>query len=329
MSFAGGGTDVQPYPREEGGLVLSATVNSYVHGTLRPRTDRNLVIQSLDLDEVVSMALEDTVPQGDHLDLIKAAINKVARNAPTGFDLFLHSAAPPGSGLGSSSAVVVTLIGLLTRFLNKPLTNYEMAALAYGVERDDLGLSGGAQDQYAAVFGGFNFIEFIDDRVVVNPLRIEEETIRELEYSLILCFSGGTRVSDHIISDQTERFQQGDESTKEGLRMQKELAVEMKDLLLQGRLNDFGRSLDTAWQAKKRLSPKISNSHIDELYELAMEQGALGGKVTGAGGGGYILLYCPYDRQHKVEAALKQQGAELLQFDFEPRGLVTWTHQDD
>lgn len=329
VSFAGGGTDVAPYPEREGGLVLSATINSFVYGTLRPRTDRQIVIQSLDLDEVASMALEDAQPSGDSMDLIKAAIHKIASEAPNGFDLFLHSAAPPGSGLGSSSAVVVALIGLLTEYMKTPLTNYEIADLALTVERKDLGLKGGAQDQYASVFGGFNFIEFTGDRVLVNPLRIPSHTIRELEYNLMLCFSGSTRVSDHIIEDQTSRFRGGDESTTDGLRLQKQLAMEMKDALLKDKLGDFGRLLDEAWQAKKRLSPRVTNDHINELYEASVGEGALGGKVTGAGGGGYILLYCPYDRQHKVEAALRDLGAEVIQFDFEHRGLVTWTHRDD
>jgi len=329
VSFAGGGTDVQPYPREDGGQVLSATINRLVYGTLRPRQDRQIRIQSLDLDEVASMALEEARPSGDRLDLIKAAIHRIASDAELGFDLFLHSAAPPGSGLGSSYAVVVTLIGLLSDYMKRPLTQYEMAEIALGVERKDLGLKGGAQDQYAAVFGGFNFIEFGADRVLVNPLRIPDETIRELEYNLVLCFSGSTRISDHIIDDQTSRFQSHDKSTIEGLRMQKELAVEMKDALLQGKLSEFGRLLDRAWQFKKKMSPKVSNSHINELYDAAMVNGALGGKVTGAGGGGYMLLYCPYDRKHKVEDALHELGAEVVQFEFEDRGLVTWTHADD
>ncbi len=229
VSFAGGGTDVPPYPAEQGGLVLSATINRYAYGTLRPREDRQIGIQSLDLDAVASFALEEARPDGDRLDLIKAAIQKLASDSPNGFDLFLHSAAPPGSGLGSSSAVVVALVGLLSNHMRMPLTDYEMARLAYTVEREDLGLKGGTQDQYAAVFGGFNFMEFRADEVIVNPLRISPETINELEYNLLLCFTGGTRVSDHIIDDQTGRYQSHDSSTMDGLSMQKELAVEMKD----------------------------------------------------------------------------------------------------
>jgi D-glycero-alpha-D-manno-heptose-7-phosphate kinase len=329
VSFAGGGTDVPPYPAELGGLVLSATINMYAYGTLRPRSDRQIGIQSLDLDTVASIALEDARPDGDRLDLVKAAIHKIAADSPTGFDLFLHSAAPPGSGLGSSSAVVVTLVGLLSDHMRVPLTDYERARLAYTVEREDLGLKGGTQDQYAAVFGGFNFMEFRADEVIVNPLRIPTESILELEYNLLLCFTGGTRVSDHIIDDQTERYRSQARSTVEGLQMQKELAVQMKDALLQGRLTHFGELLGRAWEYKKQMSPKITNPQIDELYEEAMRQGAIGGKVTGAGGGGYLLLYCRYDAKHKVRSALSALGAEPVDFQFDQQGLTTWSHQVD
>jgi len=330
VSFAGGGTDVPPYPAEKGGLVLSATINRYAYGTLRPREDRQIGIQSLDLDAVASFALEEVRPTGDdRLDLVRAAIHKLAADSPNGFDLFLHSAAPPGSGLGSSSAVVVTLVGLLSEHMKMPLTSYEKARLAYTVEREDLGLKGGTQDQYAAVFGGFNFMEFRADEVIVNPLRIPAETIHELEYNLLLCFTGGARVSDHITEAQTSRYQAQESSTLDGLEMQKELATAMKDALLQGNLSEFGGLLDRAWRYKKQMSPKISNEHIDELYEEAMRRGALGGKVTGAGGGGYMLLYCRYDTKHEVQAALGALGAEAVDFQFDQAGLTSWSHQDD
>lgn len=328
VSFAGGGTDVPPYPADEGGLVLSATINRYAYGTLRPREDRQIGIQSLDLDAVASIALEEARPDGDRLDLIKAAIQKVASDSSTGFDLFLHSAAPPGSGLGSSSAVVVCLVGLLSSHMRLPLTDYETARLAYTVEREDLGLKGGTQDQYAAVFGGFNFMEFRADEVIVNPLRIAPETINELEYNLLLCFTGGTRASDHIIDDQTGRYRSQDSATLDGLRMQKELAGRMKDALLRGALTEFGELLDEAWAYKKKMSPKISNDHIDDLYDEAKRNGAIGGKVTGAGGGGYMLLYCRYDTKHEVQAALAAKGVEAADFQFDPFGLTTWSHRD-
>lgn len=328
VSFAGGGTDVSPYPAEEGGLVLSATINRYAYGTLRPRQDRQIGVESLDLDVAVSYALDDPHPDGSQIDLVKAAIGKVAADSETGFDVFIHSAAPPGSGLGSSSAVVVTLIGLLAEHMGLELSEQEIARLAFTVEREDLGLPGGAQDHYSAVFGGFNFMEFGSEGVTVNPLGLPEDRVRELEYNLLLCFTGATRASDHIIGDQVERYREGASDALEGLRMQKELAVEMRDALLAGRLAEFGKLLGRAWSYKKQMSPHISNDRIDELYEEGLRQGALGGKVTGAGGGGYMLFYCPYDRKHKVRQALAALGADAVDFAFEENGLVTWSHTD-
>jgi D-glycero-alpha-D-manno-heptose-7-phosphate kinase len=218
---------------------------------------------------------------------------------------------------------------LLSDYMKMPLTDYEIARLAYTVEREELGLKGGTQDQYAAVFGGFNFIEFRADDVIVNPLRIHPETIAELEYNLLLCFTGRTRVSDHIIDDQVGRYQSQESSAVDGLERQKELAVAMKDALLRSSLTQFGGLLDEAWQAKKQMSPRISNDHIDDLYETAKRSGALGGKVTGAGGGGYMLLYCRYDNKHEVQAALAERGAEAVDFQFDHKGLTTWSHADE
>jgi len=322
VSFAGGGTDVPPFPEREGGLVLSATINRYAYGSLTPRDDGNIGIQSVDFGLQVDYGVDDDLILDGRLDLVKAAILKLGRG---GFDLFLHSNAPPGSGLGSSSAIMVTLIGLLKEYHRMPLTDYEIAELAYVVEREDLGISGGLQDQYAAAFGGFNFIEMDGGRVVVNPLRIPADVIHELEHNMLLCYTGTTRSSDRIIDDQSARFGDGDERALEGLRMQKALAVEMKKALLQRRLNDFGELLGTAWGFKKQMSPKITTPFIDEAYEQACQHGALGGKVTGAGGGGYMLFYCPFERKHHVAEALIAMGASVDEFEFAPEGLATWS----
>lgn len=321
VSFAGGGTDVPPFPEREGGLVLSATINRYAYGSLSPRLDGNITVESVDFGLQVDYGIDDELAFDGRLDLVKAAILKLGRG---GYDLFLHSNAPPGSGLGSSSSIMVTLIGLLKDYHQLPLTDYEIAALAYAVEREDLGIRGGLQDQYAATFGGFNFIEMDGDRVLVNPLRIAPDVIHELEHNMLLCYTGTTRASDRIIEDQTSRFDDGDARALEGLRMQKALAVEMKRALLQRRLNDFGELLGTAWRFKKQMSPKISTPFIDEAYERACHQGALGGKVTGAGGGGYMLFFCPFQRKHRVADALIEMGATVTEFEFTDHGLTTW-----
>jgi D-glycero-alpha-D-manno-heptose-7-phosphate kinase len=327
VSFAGGGTDVPPFPERETGLVLSATINRYAHGTLRPRTDDRIKVQSYDLGMALEYGASDKVDYDGKLDLVKGAIRRVAQlETPRGIDLFLHTAAPPGSGLGASSALVVNLIGLLRDFHKLSLTDYEIAEFAWEVERIDLGLLGGLQDQYAATFGGFNFIEFGADRVVVNPLRIGPTTILELESNLLLCFTGTTRTGDHIIEDQTARYEASEDVALEGLRMQKELAVAMKDALVMGRLSEFGHLLGVAWEHKKKMSPRISTPVIDEAYAAARSSGALGGKVTGAGGGGFMLFYCPPGTRHRVADRLRELGLAEAEFSFDQQGLRTWSY---
>jgi len=324
ITFAGGGTDVPPFPELEGGCVLNATIDSFAWGSLRPRQDGEIHIRSVDLGLSLSYKNGNQIALDGQLDLVKVALLKMGAHNSHGFDVFLHSDAPPGSGLGSSSALVVALVGLIKEFKNLPLTDYEIADLAYVIERKDLGILGGLQDQYASAFGGFNFTEFYKDRVVVNPLRISQGTINELEHNFLLCFTGTTRQSDQIIADQTQRYTSHDSETVAGLRQQKELAIEMKNLLLRGELNSFGELLHVAWESKKKFSPRITTPVIDELYEEARTHGAIGGKVIGAGGGGYMLLYCEFERKHDVVTALKKMGAVPTEFAFEARGVQNW-----
>jgi D-glycero-alpha-D-manno-heptose-7-phosphate kinase len=324
ISFAGGGTDVPPFPERETGCVLNATINSFAWGSLRPRDDDQIRIESADLDLSLSYTVNSDMAFDGQLDLVKAAIIRMGAKNSHGFDIFLHSDAPPGSGLGSSSALMVGLVGLVKEFKNFAFTDYEIAHLAYVIEREDLGIQGGLQDQYAASFGGFNFIEFYKDRIIVNPLRISQEVVNELEHNLLLCFTGSTRRSDHIIEDQKRRYEENQEQTVQALREQKQLAVDMKNALLQHRLSDFGDLLHSAWESKKHLSPKITNPLIDSLYEEARKAGAVGGKMTGAGGGGYMLFYCAFEKKHKVAAALRALGAVPTEFAFDNHGLQTW-----
>ncbi|HEC32213.1 MAG TPA: GHMP kinase [Deltaproteobacteria bacterium] len=324
ISFAGGGTDVPPYPEKEGGCVLNATINKYAYGTLRPRKDGQIKIESLDFGISVNYDVDEELIYDGKLDLVKAAIKKLEGQDSTGFDLFLHSDAPPGTGLGSSSTVIVVLVGLLKEFKNMPLTDYEIANLAYIIERKELGIKGGLQDQYTATFGGFNFIEFLKDRVIVNPLKISQDVINELEHNLLLCYTGRTRLSARIIEDQVSRYERREEETLQALRNLKEIAVEMKNALLRKKLNEFGELLHYAWENKKRMSDKISNPEIEKMYEEARKTGALGGKISGAGGGGYMLLYCKFEKKHKVAERLKEMGGTIVDFAFDPYGLQTW-----
>lgn len=324
ISFAGGGTDVPPFPAAEGGCVLSATIDRFAYGSLDPRADRVVTIESVDFKTNAEVSLDEEILCDGHLDLIKAAVRRFGSDGTGGYDLVLRSNAPPGSGLGASSTMMVALTGLLARHYGIDLGDYDTAQLAHGIERDDLNITGGMQDHYAATFGGFNFIEF-GDRVIVNPLRIRDDIAHELEFSLLLCFTGITRDSAWVIEDQTRRAVAHTSDTIEGLRAQKELAVAMKAALLTGALRDFGALLGEAWAHKKRLSPLITNPRIDELYDLARRKGALGGKLTGAGGGGYILLFCDFTKKHRVIEALEFAGAEVTEFTFSREGMVTWT----
>ncbi|QGP92678.1 D-glycero-alpha-D-manno-heptose 7-phosphate kinase [Neomoorella glycerini] len=322
VSFAGGGTDIPPYPQEHGGAVLCSTINKYAYANIIPG-GREIEVHSLDYDMTIKYTNSDTALYDGKLDLVKAAL-RVMEVSDSYATVYLHSDAPPGSGLGSSSSMVVALIGAIKHWLQRPMTSYDIAALAYRVERIELAIAGGMQDQYAAAFGGFNFIEFQGDTVVVNPLRVRSDTINELEYNLLLCYTGGIRLSAHIIDDQVQNYRTGHVDSLEGLHQLKMIAYEMKKALLLGRLDDFGALLHEGWQNKKRLSNRISNSHIDGIYEEALRYGALGGKLLGAGGGGYLLLYCPYNKKHRVAAAIERMGGQITPWNFENRGLQTW-----
>ncbi len=324
ISFAGGGTDVPPYPQERGGVVLSSTIDKYVYSSLVPLEDSNEVqVNSLDYDMTVKYENEEDLKYNGELDLVKSVLKKM-KVMGEGIRVYLHSDAPPGSGLGASSTMVVCLIGLFKHWLNKPLTNYDIADLAYEIERVDLGIKGGLQDQYEATFGGFNFIEFLKDAVIVNPLKIPPDTMNELNYNLLLCYTGRRRLSAHIIEEQVERFVTKKEDTVRAMDRLKEVTIEMKNALLQVRLDDFGRLLHCAWENKKKMASKITAPFIDEMYETALKRGALGGKILGAGGGGYLLIYAPFDKKQAIARDLEKQGGRMVNFNFELGGLLTW-----
>ena len=322
LSFCGGGTDVSPYPEEHGGMVLSATMNQYAYASLRPRRDSRVTLASLDYDVVAKYDHPRRMRFDGNLDLIKAVVRsfKVRRGA----DLWVHSDAPPGSGLGSSSTLVVALIGVMAEWLRQPLSSYQVAELAYRIERVDMKLAGGRQDQYAATFGGFNFIEFNADSTLVHPLRIRPDVISELEYRLLLCYMGQTRQSAHIIERQVESYREGRGKTVDALHHLKAETLEMKRALLVGDIDGMGELLHQAWEHKKKLDHAISNTHVDRLYQLARKEGAIGGKMPGAGGGGYFLLLTRFDRKHRVSAVLEKHGGQVVPFQFERRGMTAW-----
>jgi len=323
LSFCGGGTDVSPYPEEHGGCVLSATINHYATASLRPRRDSRLTLASLDYDLVAKYDHPRRLRFDGRLDLLKAAVR--ALRVKRGADLWTQSDAPPGSGLGASSTLMVALIGVLREWLRLELEPYDVAERAFQVERKDLKLAGGRQDQYAAAFGGFNFIEFAGDSTVVTPLKLRRETLAELEYRLLLCYMGQTRQSARIIERQTRSYREGRRETVAALDALKTQTVEMKRALLLGQIDRFGELLHRAWEHKKHLDAGISNAQVDRLYEIARREGALGGKMTGAGGGGYFLFLTRFDRRHRVAAALERHGGQVVPFQFEPRGMQSWS----
>ena len=324
ISFAGGGTDVSPYAEERGGVVLSTTIDKYAYATLRLRNDKNITVQSLDYDIMAKYRVDDELLYDGELDLVKAVLKNMANGNGQGLDFFLHSDAPPGSGLGSSSTVVVALMGLIQRWKHLPMTSYDFAELAYHIERVDLGIKGGMQDQYAAVFGGFNFIEFGESSVIVNPLRIEADILNELQYSLLLCYTGRTRLSGNIINTQVNNYVSGETDVLAAMDELKSITIEMKNALLLGCLDDFGSLLHEAWINKKKMASQITTSTIDILYETARKHGALGGKILGAGGGGYLLVYSPFDRKHIIAEELEKLGGQVVEFTFDFNGLTTW-----
>ena len=328
ISFAGGGTDVPPYPEQHGGMVLSATIDKYAYATLIPRADCELRIRSLDYDVMARFDIAERLIYDGNLDLIKAVVNRMPQRPDVGFHLFLHSDAPPGTGLGSSSALVVAVVGVMKEWMHLPLTDYEIADLAYQIERVELAIKGGLQDQYASTFGGFNFIEFYRDATIVNPLRIKSDVLNELQYRLLLCYTGQARLSAGILDAQIKNYVARREEVMGALAELKAITVAAKAALLQRRLNNFGALLHEDWEQKKKLAHQISNPQIDELYDEARRQGALGGKILGAGGGGYLLLFCPFEMKHKIAEALERMGGQLVEFAFESFGLQTWMVND-
>jgi D-glycero-alpha-D-manno-heptose-7-phosphate kinase len=327
ISFCGGGTDVMPYAAEQGGCVLNATIDRYAYATLVDEGRKDFVVHSLDYNLTRQLDLEQPLVYDGQLDLVKAAfkwLNPRENGDDRGFELHLHTDAPPGSGLGSSSAVVVAMINSFADWYGISLSAYEKAHLAYVLEREELGIEGGMQDQYSAVFGGFNFVEFSAEGVVVNPLRIAPAVVNELQYSLVLCYMGAPRRSDQIIGSQISNYETRRDEVLTAMDRLKELTVAMKNALVRGQILDFGSLLHEAWLNKKQMATEITTPQIEDAYEEARRAGALGGKISGAGGGGYMYFFCPGETRHSVSDRLEQMGLELTRFAFEPQGVQTW-----
>lgn len=320
ISFAGGGTDLTNYFVVEEGVVLNTTINKFSHAILQKRNDKKIIITSNDYKILLEFDHINEIKYDGSLDLIKAGIKLL--NPDFGFELTTYSDVPTGSGLGGSAVVLSAIVGAFNNFRINKLNSYDIAELAFQAERIELGLSGGWQDQYATVFGGFNFMEFKQDENIINPLRIAEDILNELEDSLVLCYSGISHNSGDIHNSQKDNM--NNEDKKQFSQISKDIAYEMKSRLLKGKLDDFGELLHKAWTAKKNFSSKITTTFLDEIYDYALENGALGGKLLGAGGGGYFLFYVPTFRKIELINSLKAKGLEIDTFTFDKIGLRSW-----
>ena len=328
IGLAGGGSDVSPFSDIYGGAILNATIDLYAYASLEPTNDNKIVFQSVDKGITLTFDSQEILPVHADLPLHTGIYNRVIRDFKfnsLSFKLITHVDAPPGSGLGSSSTLVTTILGAFTEWLKLPLGETDLARLAYEIERLDLGLAGGKQDQYSATFGGINFMEFLaDDVVIVNPLRLKSSLISELAYSTVLYFTGTSRLSDNIINEQKRSVKENQVVKVEAMHKIKEQAYLMKEALLKEDLNQIGPILDFGWQNKRQMADGITNPQIDEIYHAAMSAGSTGGKVSGAGGGGFMFFYCPQNTRHLVIEALKKFGGEVRAFNFSSRGLTSW-----
>lgn len=327
LGLAGGGTDVSPYCDMFGGVVLNATINLYAYCTIEPLTENKVEFIASDLGESFSGEANKILPIDGKLSLLKGVYNHILKELgeipPCRISTF--SEAPAGSGLGSSSTMVVAILKAFTEWLDLPLGDYEIAKKAYLIERKELALSGGKQDQYAATFGGFNFIEFAkDDHVIVNPLRVKRWITDELEASIVLYFTGVSRESAHIIETQKKNAASGDTRSIEGMHELKENAYAMKNFLLKGDIASFAKLLAQGWESKKKMADSITNPVIQEAFDLALSAGAISGKVSGAGGGGFIMFMADPANRVAVVNALKQLPGTISTVQFTEGGTHGW-----
>jgi len=320
VSFVGGGTDFPHWYLDHGGAVLSATIDHFVRVTVAPRVDRKVRVRSLDLGELVQYRLDEGPHYDGVLDLAKAAIDRMGIDV--GLDVDIESEAPPGSGLGGSSALVTAVVAAIACLDERVLGCDEVAQLSYAIERDDLGISGGWQDQYAAAFGGFNLIEFGRDGTRVTPVDAGPDALEELRKHLLLCYTGKVRRNVGLIDRQIQMFEAGREDTLLGMKQLREMAYAMRDAIEVGDMERLGVMLREAFEAKKRMNPHIAEeTPIEAMLDTASAAGATGGKICGAGGGGYLLIASPPGARAPVRAALEAMGGQFASFEIDPEGV--------
>ena len=329
IGLAGGVTDVSPDSDIYGGAILIATLSLYSYASIKPREDGKIIINAIDRNEIIELKSEEHLAIDGKLDLIKGVYNRIVKDfvkKPLSFEINTYVDAPPGSGLGSSSTLVVAILGAFVEWLKLPLGEYDIAHLAYVIEREDLKMAGGKQDQYAATFGGVNYMEFYaNDKVIVNPLRIKSKFLHELEHNLVLFYTQTSRLSSKIIQEQTDNVNAKKSSSIDAMHQLKEQSVLMKEAILKGEVDHIGKILHDGWMHKKQMADGISNASIDAIYEAALQSGATGGKISGAGGGGFMIFYAPYIHKYQLIKKLSELGGTVMNYSLTTEGLTTWT----
>ncbi|HVY73985.1 MAG TPA: hypothetical protein VG890_04095 [Puia sp.] len=329
IGLAGGGTDVSPYSDLYGGAILNATVSLYAYANIELIETDEVQFEAIDFKTRQVIKKDSPVEMNGILDLHKGVYDRIRKqfqNISSGFKLSTFVDAPAGSGLGTSSTLVVAMVGAFAEMLKLPLGEYDIAHLAYEIERKDLGMAGGRQDQYAATFGGVNYMEFYDgEKVIVNPLRIKQEYLFELENNLVLYYTATSRESAKIIEQQTRNVVAKKSASIEAMHQLKEQSQQMKEALLRGRLHEIGEILDFGFEQKRKMAEGISNDRVEEIYRAAKAAGATGGKISGAGGGGFMIFYCPANTKYKVIEKLCEFGGQCKSYQFVKYGLTSWT----
>ncbi|MBO4356970.1 MAG: kinase [Candidatus Methanomethylophilaceae archaeon] len=320
IGIAGGGTDVEPYASEHGGLVFNTTIDKYAYCTLIPNETDEMTVVSPNYGTVTEKLELPMRYDGTAEDLVRSVVNHF--QITQGFKVYVRSDVPPGSGLGGSSTLMVAIIKAFSEWKKIKMSKHEIASLAFHLEREDIGLGGGKQDQYAAAFGGFNMMYFTKDGVDVRPVRLKDSVLQELQERSLLCYTGRSRESATIIEEQVKDLK-NDISKEEAYEESKRLAMSISRALRLKDIDGAAALLNLAWEQKKKFTSKISNPRINELYKTAMDNGALGGKVSGAGGGGFMFFICAPGKRERVCKRLEAKGAEVLQFKFDDRGART------
>lgn len=331
LGLAGGGSDVSPYSDIYGGCILNATISLYAYANIEPRGDNKIVFRIPQTHEEYTFDALLELPTDDPKASLMAGIyNRVVKDfikKPLSFTLTCALEVPFGSGLGTSSTLAIAILGAYSEWLSLPLGEYDLAYLAYLIERVDLKQAGGKQDQYAAAFGGFNFMEFYkDDKVIVNPLRVRNEIINELSNNLLLYYTNSSRNSGDIIVQQQKNVKSQKEDSIEAMHKIKQQAYDIKEAILTNDLDKIGHILHEGWSHKRQMAEGISTPLFEEIYNTAIKAGAIGGKISGAGGGGYVFFYCPNNTKFAVSEALSHLGGYVQPYTFTKKGLETWKY---